>query len=211
MKTGRNYGGVLYPDSTSYDCEFVLGTIAGYFERWAYILHDKDVDAATGELKKPHFHWVGSMNNPCGIQTIINRLGVPANSIEFLKSWKGSVKYLAHDGSPEKYQYPVEQISANFNLDRFIRPKDDVEQMRKIIDYLDDHPQIDERELTLWAMTAGCYPELKKAWYLVKQIMRAPSRKNGGFVSPDYAVSLTANCPFEDNKSDSKNERKSKK
>ena len=50
-KMSRNFQGVIYPDSQSYDCQEVLSKLA-QFSDFAYILHDQDVDE-NGELKSP--------------------------------------------------------------------------------------------------------------------------------------------------------------
>ena len=54
-KQGRNFLGVLYPDSESYDCQKVLSRIKDTFVDFAYIVHDMDVNE-NGEIKKAHIH-----------------------------------------------------------------------------------------------------------------------------------------------------------
>ena len=53
----RNFSGVLYPDSESYNCNEVIDRIKSKFKQWAFCLHDMDVNDE-GELKKAHIHWV---------------------------------------------------------------------------------------------------------------------------------------------------------
>ena len=43
-KQGRNFLGVLYPNSESYDCQKVLSRIEDTFVDFAYIVHDMDVN-----------------------------------------------------------------------------------------------------------------------------------------------------------------------
>ena len=80
---GRKFCGILYVESDTYKVDDVLERIKSYFDQWAYCLHDKDVYDETGEIKKAHYHWVGSVRNPVQVSTISNALGVPSNYIEF--------------------------------------------------------------------------------------------------------------------------------
>lgn len=54
MKKIRNFSGVLYPDSESYNCDEVISRIKSKFKQWAFCLHDMDVNDE-GELKKRIF------------------------------------------------------------------------------------------------------------------------------------------------------------
>ena len=81
MRSDRKFELVLYPDSTSYDCQTVLSKACAYFNEWAYILHDKDLDE-NGQPKKPHFHFYGkSSGSPLTPQGVASRLGVPLSSM----------------------------------------------------------------------------------------------------------------------------------
>ena len=75
-KQARKFSGTFYVDSETYSADDVIQTIQEYFDEWAWIVHDKDVDE-NGELKKPHVHWIGSIANPVPLTTISNRLTVP--------------------------------------------------------------------------------------------------------------------------------------
>ena len=61
----------FYPDSIIYNTNDFLNTIE-HFPEYAYILHDKDVNVDTGELKKPHYHAV-IRTTPCLISSILNK------------------------------------------------------------------------------------------------------------------------------------------
>ena len=69
VKEGRNFLGVLYPDSESYDCQKVLSRIEDTFVDFAYIVHDMDVNE-NGEIKKTHIHWCGKKSSPAPLSTI---------------------------------------------------------------------------------------------------------------------------------------------
>lgn len=174
----RRFCGILYPDADNYDCDYVLETIKSYFDEWAYILHDKDVVEESGELKKAHYHWVGGLKNPVQISTVINRLEVPGQSIEYVRkrggkdNWKGAVRYLVHDANPEKYQYSVENVVSNFDINRFLSNRDDVMQIQRIIGFIDENPNCTLRMVYDFAVKNGCYSELRRAQTLIKDILK---------------------------------------
>lgn len=194
-KQARKFSGTFYPDSETYSADDVIQTIQEYFDEWAWIIHDKDV-GENGELKKPHVHWVGSIANPVPLTTIANRLTVPEQFVEFVKSWKGSIRYLVHASNPEKAQYDIEAVHANFEVGKFIARGAET-QFSMILEYIDANPGIDFRQLARWACDNGCYSELKKAGFLIKEIMKAPSRPGKPVVAPDFTVSVVGDCPFE--------------
>lgn len=119
-KKFRSFAGTLYPDSESYDCETLLSTIRSKFIDWAYILHDKDVDDK-GELKKPHFHWVGRATPRC-LSVVSNFLGLPENDIEVVKNFDNMVMYLIHLNDIDKFQYSPDDVETNLpNIGQLLR------------------------------------------------------------------------------------------
>lgn len=174
----RRFCGILYPDAENYDCDFVLETIKAYFDDWAYILHDKDIVEETGELKKAHYHWVGSMRNPLQISTVINRLEVPPQAVEFVKkrggkdNWKGAVRYLIHDVNPEKHQYDTTEVISNFDILRYLSNRDDVMMIKKLISFIDANPGCTWRAVYEFSVANGCYSEFRRSQTIIKDIMR---------------------------------------
>lgn len=174
----RRFCGILYPDATNYDCEYVLTVIREYFDQWAYVLHDKDVVEESGELKKPHYHWVGSLQNPTQISTIINRLEVPPQSVEFVRkhggkqNWKGAVKYLVHDSNPEKYQYNVYDVLSNFDISRYLNVGDDVCMIKKLVTYIRDNPNCLWFDVYSFAVENGCYSEFRRSQQIIKDLLK---------------------------------------
>lgn len=175
---GRKFCGVLYPDAENYVCDDVLETIRNYFDKWAYILHDKDIMPESGELKKPHYHWVASLNNPVLIQTVVNRLDIPSQYVEYVRkkdgktNWKGAVKYLVHDASPDKYQYDADAVITNFDIFKFIGVKDSTTQIQKIVAFLDENPCCSWRQVYDFSVKNGCYDQLLKGRWLIQDIMK---------------------------------------
>ena len=87
-------------------------------EKFAVILHDKDINEETGELSKPHFQVIFIFKNHRYIQATANKLGVEP---QFVSKWDDNVNnlygYLIHatDGAKDKHQYDPSEVIANFN------------------------------------------------------------------------------------------------
>lgn len=174
----RRFCGILYPDAENYDCDYVLTVIREYFDEWAYILHDKDVLEESGALKKAHYHWVGSLQNPVQISTIINRLEVPPQSVEFIKkrggksNWKGAVKYLIHENNPEKFQYDVNAVVTNFDVLRFLGNNDEVHMIKKIVNFIRENPNCLWYDVYSFAVANGCYSEFRRSQQIIKDLIK---------------------------------------
>lgn len=86
--------------------------------RYAYILHNKDVDEV-GELKGDHLHIV--FLSPVGkssenwLDFFEKWLNVDrdAISIEMVKNEKASLRYLIHLDNPSKHQYSIDEVVTN--------------------------------------------------------------------------------------------------
>ena len=124
VKKIRNFSGVLYPDSESYNCDEVISRIKSKFKQWAFCLHDMDVNDE-GELKKAHIHWVGA-GDARTLASCARILGLKENEIEICKNCKLMVRYLLHLDDPDKYQYPVDDLDTNWkNVEQIIRTADE--------------------------------------------------------------------------------------
>ena len=137
-KQSRNFLGVLYPDSTTYDCDKVLLRIEDTFSEYAYILHDRDTDE-NGELKKPHYHVNIKFRSPITQNSAIKKLitafsnygGDVVGNFSYLgdnpsdsavQPARGSQasldRYLCHIGFDNKVQYnPDDIFTMCYNLD----------------------------------------------------------------------------------------------
>lgn len=119
------------------DIENGLRKSAPYVQRYAYILHDKDVytedcfDKKTGELLHkegepiaPHWHIAldfafDEKNDKIRktFKTIADDFGVNANCVSKVRSGKyiKNLLYLTHRNASEKYPYDFSEVTANFN------------------------------------------------------------------------------------------------
>lgn len=169
-KLDRKFCGVVYPDATNYDCSEVLAKLAGAFVSWAYILHDMDVDE-NGELKKAHYHWVGKLDNPTSPSAVAGKLGIPVNDVCFCKSWKAQVRYLVHADDPEKYPYPMDSVTANFDAAAFVSKDGEREKASAIFNVIVERNITSVTELTKWCLDNDCWSEYRRAFAIWSAVM----------------------------------------
>lgn len=169
-KLDRKFCGVVYPDAENYDCSSVLAKLAATFVSWAYIPHDMDVDEY-GELKKPHFHWVGKVDNPTSPSAVAHKLGVPANDVCYCKSWKAQVRYLTHADDLEKYPYEVGLVTANFDVASFTSKDGERVKAGAIFDVIVERNITSVSELTKWCLDNDCWSEYRRAFAIWSAVM----------------------------------------
>ncbi len=91
-------------------------------EKYAYILHDKDVNDE-GNKKEDHWHVVIKLDKPYDINKVAKWFSVPPQYVE-AKAGVGAfldcVKYLTHEDEKQqekgKFLYPDECVNANFDF-----------------------------------------------------------------------------------------------
>ena len=157
----RKYQGVLYPDSESYCCDDVLNILKSTFPEFAYILHDKDVDES-GELKKPHIHWVGRLKAARYLAALADDLGIAENMIERCRSFDAFIRYLIHADDPDKFHYPLEAVISTFPINKFFRDDEEI-QAGRLADYIIDARCSSMSNAVRWALKNGCWGTLRRA------------------------------------------------
>lgn len=177
-KQSQIWGGVVYPDSSSYDYKERLNVLSSLFEEFAYCLHDKDIkDDGTGELKKPHVHWLGRSQDKKTASGLAFITGFPKNDFELLNSFAGSVRYLIHLEHPDKYQYPQDSIVANFNVQQYLKsPRSDSKQAKLIFDYIIAHPNITLPHLLSWVMDNDLWSSFRRGYAIFNTLLREVNR-----------------------------------
>lgn len=91
--------------------ETQLISICGKKDKWAYILHDKDYNEETGEVKKSHYHALLEFENARGFNSI--RKTFEGAHIEKALGASAYGNYLLHNGKPDKYHYSQEEVKTN--------------------------------------------------------------------------------------------------
>jgi len=112
----RVWAAVVYPDSAPADWREVLDN--EHFEWAESPLHEFDVNEATGEVKKPHWHIVLAFDGVKSFEQVVELLA-PLNCPipQRCHSLRGAVRYFAHLDNPEKHQYPVSGIVGHGGFD----------------------------------------------------------------------------------------------
>lgn len=96
-------------------------------ESYAYVIHDKDTystndekqnpEHKAGTLKVPHVHILLRFSMPQKINSVASWFGLaPQFVAKLVGGWKPAVNYLTHANAPAKYQYDVDDVVANFDV-----------------------------------------------------------------------------------------------
>lgn len=96
-----------------YDIDDLVQTVEPH--RYAWIIHDGDINPDTGELKDPHIHFFAQVESPRSLQWFSDLLEVPVNQLQRVKSTRAILRYFCHLDNPEKSQYEVSDVKANFD------------------------------------------------------------------------------------------------
>lgn len=168
-RTCRSYLGVLYPDSETYDCEKVLERIKDFFELSCWCLHDKDTDE-NGELKKPHYHWVGQ-RSACTLDFVATSLELSPNSIEYCRKFKRSVRYLIHADNLGKFQYSQSDIVSSFDVSRYFQGECEAADMETLVDYLFSAECRNLYDLYRFAQSKGLYSVFRRNFSILSSFL----------------------------------------
>ena len=170
-KQSRIFTGILYPDATNYDFEKVITRLGDTFEELAYVTHDLDV-TENGELKKLHVHWCGKRKSPAPLSTVSNALQIPPNDIEYCKSWKYCLRYLIHADNPDKVQYDVSKVVANFPFIAVVEGTLNVMKSKQIADYIYEYRPGSLKALSDWCYANRLYDTLMRNFALFNVMLR---------------------------------------
>lgn len=113
----RNFSCVTYLSPEQF--HEVLSRKDSQVKHFAYILHDKDVNA-DGTPKEPHYHLLVCLYNNVNESTFRNWWkgffdpdGKPINTlVEITRSVPVTYRYLVHADDPDKFQYPESDVVA---------------------------------------------------------------------------------------------------
>lgn len=98
-------------------------------ERYAYIIHDKDVDDK-GALKAEHIHIMIKFAYSYNVMTLAKQLNLESQYIQKIQSrnYEDALLYLTHANAKEKYQYASDAVKANFDCqaicERYLKRKE---------------------------------------------------------------------------------------
>ena len=188
---GKNFLCIIYPDSESYDYQLILNRLESFWDKWYYIYHDKDfyteldkdryetrnkekAPFEVGEIKKPHYHIIGSLNSSRTLANASTKFGIPSNMVERVGNFKKSVQYLIHANNPEKYQYDKKEIITNDDeLEKVLKMKSsDTEKAKTLLEFIETNLYVNMTSLTHFAITNNCWDELRRGQHIYSQLVK---------------------------------------
>lgn len=104
-------------------------------KEYAIILHDKDVNEDQ-TLKKAHFHvYMNFGKSSATLGQTAKWFGIAENQVERIKTKKYFVlQYYLHTNSPEKYQYPIDDMICNFDLNAYFDSAENVMSLDRVLE-----------------------------------------------------------------------------
>ena len=113
-------------------------------QKYAYIIHDKDVYTLddesknplhkAGSLKAPHIHLLLKFRCPQQIGNVAKWFDIKPNSVQKVKSEAAATAYLVHANAPEKHQYGINEVIANFDVEQAIQKVRTKRSLNDVID-----------------------------------------------------------------------------
>lgn len=168
----RTYCTILYPEDESQRDAITLLSNGTYPA--AGILHDKDVEE-DGTLKKPHYHFVIRYKNARSMKAVAEELKIAENYLQPCRDYKKSLRYLIHDGDPDKFPYPIEEVFGALKtaLTSILNDKTEDEQALAVLSLLKDIERpIRVTEFISLCAEKGLYSVVRRGAYLYTQVVK---------------------------------------
>ena len=131
---------ILYPED-GWTSDKIVGVLTSKqsVKDYALILHDKDTDA-NGDIKKPHYHvYMGFGTTNVQFKHVSSWFHSTQNSVNKVETNKYYLlQYYLHINCPEKHQYSIDEMTANFDVRLFLATKQRGDSLQKIIEQCAD-------------------------------------------------------------------------
>lgn len=133
---------------------------------WGCIIHNKDLK--DGQAVGDHLHVAIEFPNPRSIESIADEFNIPTHMIEKTRSRRAIFRYLVHRDNPEKAQYSVSDILANFNYSSYFVDKQD--DKIRIAEAWSDFNELKRGEITAteYIHRRSIYLEKLTEWQLLQ-------------------------------------------
>lgn len=147
---------------------------------YAYILHDKDIDEKTGDIKKAHYHLRVFDDNQRSISAWAKLFNVKENDIQVLENKRRAIRYLIHLDSPKKHQYSNIDIVTNIvDIDNYFN-EDKVQedsQLANIFSYIDTiRGYIYFREIKAYVLQNNYWGVYRRYYSIIKDVILEHNR-----------------------------------
>lgn len=175
MISSRRFMLVAYPESFPDMPEFIRYCGA---DRWAYVLHDQDVNF-DGTLDKPHWQIYLAFENERQSNVIASMFHVADNVVEKARgSEKSCIQYLIHlnEDPKVKHHYDVDEIVA-FNIDvlKYCNAASEAYQAGEIIKIIEFHsafPKDKFSDVVKDCISQGLYASLRRGNAIFQSLWR---------------------------------------
>ena len=172
-KRTRNYMLLLYLDNLKH-----IKALEHIKLNYDYIaiLHDRDVDNKTGELKKEHYHVIIRFENARYKKPISEELNVEMRFVRYANSLKHGMLYLVHKNDKTKVQYGIEELFGSPKMlelfEKYNRDeKSETEKVIELVKYIDRTDKINVRKLFRYALNNNLYSEFRRSYTILKDYL----------------------------------------
>lgn len=143
----------------------IIKTLEARAKKIAYITHDCDVND-DGTPKKSHIHVWLTQENACTKTALAKLLGIEERFIQHVNNDTAYLRYLFHLDDPDKFQYPREAVTANFDLSYIFRTeKNEGEIVLELIEEAYYH--YTRTGLIRYAVQNNMYDVLRRNWSII--------------------------------------------
>lgn len=147
---------------------------------YAYILHDRDLDESTNQLKKAHYHLLIMGEYQRTISAWATFLNVKENEVQVIENKRRSIRYLIHFDSKDKYKYNYNDIVSNmldldiyFNQDKL----EESTQLGYIFDYIDSIiGYIYFKEVKSYVLSNNYWGAYRRYYSIIKDVILEHNR-----------------------------------
>ena len=166
----RHWTLVLYPDTTSYDCNLILNNIRSLYTDYCYILHIPESNE-----KKEHYHVNLHLKDARTREQVMKKLSLPEsvkNRVEPILSVRQMDRYLIHIDDSKKIQYNINDVVVSPHYrNKFYKQFDDQQSEEEIIteiyNFLDKLPHNtigEDLRLLVIFVNSNCYDTIYKRY-----------------------------------------------
>lgn len=118
--------------------------------------HNKDINSATGEIKKSHKHgalFFDSLKSYSQVSELISENLNGPTHVEIVMSPKGMFDYFTHAQNPDKTPYNIDDIEygAGFDIDNFLLKQNSKAFMNEVIDIIETKDFTEIQDLIKYA------------------------------------------------------------
>ncbi|HCZ0060483.1 TPA: replication protein [Staphylococcus aureus] len=118
--------------------------------------HNKDINSATGEIKKSHKHgalFFDSLKSYSQVSELISENLNGPTHVEIVMSPKGMFDYFTHAQNPDKTPYNIDDIEygAGFDIDNFLLKQNSKAFINEVIDIIETKDFTEIQDLIKYA------------------------------------------------------------